>query len=118
MTGTIKDAITGEPLPNANIFESDATGKYIAGAKGTTTNENGIYNFSPVSSHITASYTGYKRHTQPSAEIVSFQLQPATNTLPEVVITAKRIISKQKYLWYAAAGLVIIATYIYLKRRK
>ena len=91
LKGTVKDAITGETLPNANIYESDATGKYTAGAKGTTTNEQGIYQFAtdPTGSHITASYTGYERQTKPRADIVTFELTTAASALPEVVIKAR-----------------------------
>ncbi len=88
ISGTIKDATTGETLLGANVFVKGAN-------KGATTNEYGFYSLTlPEGSYtLQISYLGYNSKEE-SIELNSnlkrsFELQPSSNELDEVLITSE-----------------------------
>lgn len=99
--GTVRDARTGQPLGFANVYYSNKDGSPATTNVGTTTNAKGYYNLGDFvgSLRITASYLGYKRVTKwipekPSPvgyDIINFDLEPQTATLPGVNIVAPAI---------------------------
>jgi hypothetical protein len=109
--GTIRDRNTGETLPQANIYFSDAQGNYTAGSEGTAADENGYYSIHGTGDYLTASYTGYKKQITPAAPgRFDFALTSGIG-LPEVVI-------KGKILWpRILAGLIILVFLIYLYKK-
>ena len=85
--GYVTDAVTGEPIPFANV--------YLKGTSlGTTTDFDGKYYFEtlkPVDS-ITTSYVGYISQTQyvkqNRYQAINFKLQPLMINLKEIVVHA------------------------------
>ena len=115
ISGNVTDAKTGESLPYANIYLSDASGKYIAGTPGTITNPAGNYTLIGENTHITASYTGYARQTKPYSNWVNFKLEPESYLLPEANVVGKRIVKNWQYLIILV---IAIAAGIYIAKRK
>ncbi|MFN1834040.1 carboxypeptidase-like regulatory domain-containing protein [Balneola sp. MJW-20] len=87
--GYIRDARTGEPLPNATVYIADASGSAIA-------NENGYFTFSSLLSgsyEIVASYVGYKAKrteiqiSQEESPVRIIELQPESYLIEPLLIT-------------------------------
>jgi iron complex outermembrane receptor protein len=89
LTGTVKDAVTGEPLPGGNV-ELTGTGK------GTVTDESGQFEFKnpPIGRYVLrVSYLGYTTHTLPvetPAEGLDIHLQPMDLLTEEFIVSATR----------------------------
>lgn len=87
--GRVIDAKTREPLPFVNIVFVD---KNI----GTVTDYDGNYSLSTqwASSHLQASFVGYKKQVKPLGktkhQTINFEIEPEDMTLNEVVITGER----------------------------
>lgn len=99
VTGQVKDAETGEPLPGATIVVQGTT-------IGTTTDVDGNYNLSVTSKEdkLIFSYVGYdsKTLTVGSKTRIDIELSPASESLDEVIVTAIGIKAERKSLGYAA----------------
>ncbi len=85
--GTITDAVTGEPVPFANVY-------FFGTTIGVTSDFEGHFSIetkTPTDS-LKASYIGYKTSSKKifknRFQEVNFQLQPVNIDLPEVVIVA------------------------------
>src|SRR5574344_1310067 len=91
--GKITDAKTGEALPYVNI---STTGRSMI---GTISNKDGGYilEVTVKTDSIAYQFVGYKRickHITPGGvNVINIKLEPATRTLKEATVTAK----KQKY---------------------
>ncbi len=88
VTGTVKDATTGEVLPFVNV--------YYSANNGTQTGINGTYKIDFHSRKLTFAYTGYKPQTIRVREAgqLDVMLEPLDYTqLEEAVVTGK----KQRY---------------------
>lgn len=86
LSGTVKDAATGETLPGASIYIKD-------GNKGVTTNEYGFYSITLTEGNYSfqISYMGYAQK-EITLELIKnakldIQLESASNELDEVTIT-------------------------------
>jgi hypothetical protein len=99
ITGQVKDAETGEPLPGATIVVQGTT-------IGTTTDVDGNYSLSVTSMEdkLIFSYVGYdhKTLTVGSNTRIDIELSPASESLDEVIVTAIGIKAEKKSLGYAA----------------
>lgn len=87
LSGTIKDTTTGETLPGASVYIKDSD-------KGVSTNEYGFYSITFPEDHYTfqISYLGYNLK-EIKIELtknikLDIQLEPTSNELDEVTITA------------------------------
>ncbi len=88
LTGTVKDAITNQPLPGATI-------SLLELQQSVTTDDNGQYTFNRLPAKgrflVEVRYIGYKTITQrvdlSSSEQVNFSLQQSVIEVHEVVIT-------------------------------
>jgi len=82
--GTVKDAVTGEPLPFINVFIKGTT-------TGTYTLENGTYtiNVAPNATLVFSSI-GYTSVEQPvsNRSVIDVSLQPDSFTMDEIVMVA------------------------------
>ncbi len=89
--GTVTDALTGEPLPYANVSLMPAN----LGI-GATTDDNGRYTltFTAAGESLHFSYVGYEPTTMPLTAVkngvLSVKLQPLTTQLESVVVTGQR----------------------------
>lgn len=130
---TVVDFTTGETLPGADVYFSDATGTPGSATQGGATDTNGVITFSdktPASQYITASFTGYEAQTlKATTDTLDFYLSPAPTTLPEVEITGQRpavtvkpttTTTTSKIVYWVIGGLVAsaVALYVYSKKRK
>lgn len=96
MKGYIFDAQSGDPLPYANVYFSFKNGDPKEPVIGTTTNENGFYDFGETCGGFTvsASFTGYKTLTITRTDAcfadtqADFALEPTAAMLPVVEIVA------------------------------
>lgn len=90
LSGTISDAATGETMIGASITLKELPGK------GTTTNSYGYYSLSlPAGKYtVVVSYLGYNALTQnidlSSSKRMDFRLEPASQVLKDVEISAVR----------------------------
>jgi len=132
--GTVFDATTGETLPQANVYFSDASGSPGSATNGTATDVNGQFSFSTTpagNSYLTASYTGYSPQTLLISGNTDFHLSPATTNLPEVEIfgskdtsqadsSVKYITPSSSVMVYTVGGILaaVFTLYIVLKKRK
>lgn len=89
LAGYVRDAETGEPLVNANIFIADATG-------ATATNRNGYFNISSLISgeyEVRVSYVGYKSEQSkvvvgPDSEgLTIIELQPKSYMMEPLIVS-------------------------------
>lgn len=93
LSGTVKDAETGELLIGVNIFNR-------ALLQGTITNEYGFYSisFPPGNYDLEFSYTGYNKYTEKyefySSRIADISMQPNNALLEEVVVTPDELTSE------------------------
>ncbi|MDO7743754.1 MAG: carboxypeptidase-like regulatory domain-containing protein, partial [Pedobacter sp.] len=89
ISGTIRDAATGETLIGATVKIQGATQTF-----GTSSNAYGFYSLTGNSGeyNLTVSYTGYeattKKITLSTSAKFNFELKPDKGALDEVVITA------------------------------
>ncbi len=106
ISGTISNQ-SGETIPGASVFISDANGVMVNPPRGVNADVNGVYsiNINP-NDHITASYVGTEKRTiKPSGQTVNFILSPpAGGTLKPVEITIKK-----PFPWILAiSGLIVV----------
>ncbi len=108
--GKITDASTGETIPGANVFFSDASGTMLNPPKGATTDINGNYSLVG-DGYITATFVGLKNQTKKiDSGTINFDLQmDSSSSLPEVNITAKKPFNWK--LWLGVALLSFGAAY-------
>jgi hypothetical protein len=84
-SGRVTDGLTGEGMPFVSIYFKHST-------IGTTTNFEGNYTFKavPPTDSLTCSYVGYlsrsKKISALKSQVISFQLEAATQKLNEVVV--------------------------------
>jgi TonB-dependent SusC/RagA subfamily outer membrane receptor len=92
ISGNITDAVTGKPIPFANVYLNGTT-------RGTATDEQGQYKLTNISLgtvEIVASFLGYKTTRQPlrltdnQPKTVSFSLKADENLLNAVTVKAGR----------------------------
>jgi len=110
ISGTITDKTTGETLPNASVYFSNAGGN-ITNNQGTASNLDGEYSITGEGDYLTASYTGYAKQTIPATSgRHDFALSSGLN-LPEVII-------KGKILWpRILAGMILLGMVVYLYKK-
>ncbi|NNE26378.1 MAG: TonB-dependent receptor plug domain-containing protein, partial [Saprospiraceae bacterium] len=94
ISGYLKDAESGEPLVNANVYLYDKT-------QGTTTNEYGFYSFTIDKGvqRVYYSYLGYDlgiKEYALSADTTANVKLKGTNQLSEIVIKDSRIVSSNR----------------------
>jgi len=139
MKGYVYDALSGDPLPFANVFFSFKNGDTKEPVIGTITDENGFYSFGENCGGFTisASFTGYKmltitRTDACSAEAhVDFALEPSSSILPGVEIVGDMVkkattsVKENGINWLMAglvttfgAGLAGVLIYKFNKNRK
>ncbi len=98
ITGNVKDAVTGEPLPGATIVLQGST-------IGTTTDIDGNYTIFVTSNDdiLEYSYVGYVKEQMPvnSQTVIHVVMRADTESLEEVVVTAVGIRAEKKSLGYA-----------------
>ena len=91
VSGTVKDAGTGETLIGVTVYAKGPTG-----STGLTTNAYGYYSLSlpPGPTTLTVSYIGYKTQTFPltltTSQKLDIQLHDETKDLQEVVVSENR----------------------------
>lgn len=97
VSGTVKDAASGEPLIGASVRE-DGT------RNGATTDANGAYRItlSSATAKLTVSYTGYQTQTVSVSGATADVALVAGTELDEVVVTALGISREKKSLTYGA----------------
>lgn len=99
ITGTVLDATDNQPLIGATVLLEGTT-------SGTITDVSGQFSLQTTlpDPKITASYVGYMKKTVEVGEStdITITLQPGTETLEEVMVTAIGIKSEKKALGYAA----------------
>lgn len=89
VTGRIKDAGTGEPLPFVNVFFKESK-------IGSTTDEKGNYRIETyyATDSLVASMIGYKKQAKrvrkDQAQVIDFDLEPTGIALEEVTIVADK----------------------------
>lgn len=90
ISGTVKNAKTGETMPFANVFINNTT-------LGSTTNEEGHYRISgdlPRNVELVASFVGYVTATKTlslsGSTTVNFKLEPLESVLTEVELKSRR----------------------------
>ena len=96
ISGDVKDS-NGQPIPDANIYITEAEGSQDVFIKGTTSSETGSYEINdvlPGNYIIVVSFIGYKtsrREIQLNSDITAnINLDEETETLSEVEIIVKR----------------------------
>jgi hypothetical protein len=115
--GQVTDAQTGETLPGANIYVSDADGNALQPTVGVSSDSNGFFDLdAPADSLITISYVGYSRQTYPAQVLYNMgmvQLEP-NGALNDVVVNGKK--SYTRYILAFSLVLALIFL-IYLKKK-
>lgn len=113
ISGKVVDIVDNSAIWNASVFISDAQGKIIASAQGSTTDFDGNYQFTPTiqGGFLTASCSGYKTKTVPFNALSGTQnfALIAGVDLPEVVIIDTPITWWDKNKYYAIAGITLAA---------
>lgn len=88
LAGRVIDGLTGAPLPNAGILLADAS-------TGTTTDEEGLFNVSPLIAgkhRLIVSYVGYETGVDSvwidpgESERITLRLQPKAYTMDAVIV--------------------------------
>lgn len=80
ISGTVKDSLTGKPIPYVNIWVENEN-------IGTTSNENGFFNLdSNDNKNIVFSALGYETKTISSLEVKNVLLHPKIYQLEEVIV--------------------------------
>lgn len=120
ITGTVKDAITGETLPQANVFISDNTGKITGENRGTAADSAGKYALeAEKGEYVTASYVGYTARTvavNSGNQKTTFTLQPSA-TLGELTITATDPNKARRWWWFLIIAAAACAMGYYVSKR-
>jgi len=115
--GQVTDLQTGETLPGAHVYVSDANGNPIQPSYGTTTDMYGNFAFEPnPGTLITISYVGYTKQVYPVDvlyEMQMVQLSPS-GVLNDVVVFGKKSYTKYILAFSLILALIII---IYLKKK-
>ena len=97
ITGTVKDAQSGDPIPGTNVF--------IKGTNtGVTTNLDGVYTIQAESNEtLVFSFIGYKTLEEEvgSRSIINISMETDLKSLQEVVVTALGIERQSKTLGYS-----------------
>jgi len=119
ITGKIVDTKTGEPIFNAHVIFTDASGNPYSPIKGTVTDPDGSYQFETLGgTYLKVTHVSYQSQIKPIditnygsggnySQVINFSLQPSTVNLPEVVIKPlKNWFEKNKLLIYASAALL------------
>ncbi|MCH8024937.1 MAG: TonB-dependent receptor, partial [Candidatus Marinimicrobia bacterium] len=116
LTGTVRDAGSGAPLPAADVV---VTGGRLAQATGAATDTDGIYripNLPPGSYQVRVMYIGYRTFnreliitadSEPLLEI-DYQLEPEAIRLQEFVVTASR--GRREKLTDAPAAISVVTS--------
>ena len=127
ISGKVVDAATGQPVFNAHVVFTDATGKPYSPLRGTVTNPDGYYSFETLGgTHLKVTHVSYKSQVKEIdlsnysssgtyTQVINFSLQPAGIMLPEVVI--KPVTSwfkKNKLVSYA--GLAVLFGFMVFKK--
>jgi outer membrane receptor protein involved in Fe transport len=108
LTGTIRDAVTNDPLIGASVVIKGTT-------IGTTTDLNGKFSLNPNRKPpftVVVSYIGYKSSDQPVTTLdkpVTFKLQQDNVLLQSVEVVDSRISDKQKESALTVEAMDIIA---------
>lgn len=113
VTGKIINAQTGESIPGANVFVSDAAGNMLNPPRGVATGYNGIYSIDvPAETFLTATFVGLQRQTmQVSGKELNFNLSMASGTsLPEIETSAKKPFNWK--LWLGILALTAGAAFL------
>ena len=108
VTGVVKD-ISGETLPQANVYFSDRNGKILPLHQGTASNNQGQFQLEGEGAYITASYVGYNKQTKPIKRNLEFILESPIE-LQEVEVIAekpKSTVIVKNYNSLIIAGIVV-----------
>lgn len=115
VSGTVKDAATGQPLQFANVFWSEKDGRPDPKNWGRTTNARGRYDFgSDVGSlNLTASFVGYETQTkklplEDANVIINFDLKPKASNLPGITVVGTRLPRPPQWRQKLIIGTVIV----------
>ena len=89
VSGTVKDAKTGEPLPGVNVIEKGTT-------NGIATDMDGKYALSvPKGSTLVFTFIGYQPQEVPATSAtLNVSLEPITETIDEVVVIGYGTVKK------------------------
>ena len=99
ITGTVKDASTGESLPGANLMVNGTN-------NGAATNNNGsftIYNVMEGET-VTASMIGYKSQTLVASGTMNFQLNKTALQLSAVIVAGNFAIERETPVAFTTIG--------------
>lgn len=111
VTGTIVDKNTKEPLIGAHVQNLETK-------EGTVTDGNGYYSLLGSNDHlIKISFVGYKDLTLPISNITDMVELEEDGLLDEIVITAKKSVTKNAGL-IVGIGLLSLFTYAKTKQKK
>ncbi len=106
ISGTVRNAATGETLPGATVaYFRSSTGIVAAEALvgGTTTDLDGRFSdFAPSGSYLKVSFMGYTAQTLQPGQNLDIRLQAAAYGHDEVVVTGKR---PKKTDWWLVGGI-------------
>lgn len=111
ISGNIIDKTTKAPLTGAHIVN-------IEGQKGTISDDVGAYTIAAEGDQmIQFSFVGFKEITLPASQITTtIEMEEDSNTLDEVIITAKKSMDKAGF--WVGLGLVGLFTYAKAKKPK
>lgn len=96
LAGRVVDALTGEPLPGAVVFDTSNL------ASAAITDGQGLFSLplaaTDTAAFLAVSYMGYQRLERlvrlPAPDALHLALQPAVNTLAEVAVVGERLIAE------------------------
>lgn len=99
ISGKVQDATTRQPLPGAHVYWQRQG--QIDTTTATTTDLNGDFQIQHASGDLKITFIGYNPLTVPGAQLQgivqrTFSLDPASNVLPEIEITAAK---PKNYRW-------------------
>lgn len=106
--GTVKDA-TGQTLPQANVYVSDANGTIAFPQVGAAADNDGIYSISSIAagSYVTASYVG-RRQTIKTTGSGKYDFTISTGiTGNTATITAP------KFKWWVVIAIALVLSLIF-----
>ncbi|WP_460972224.1 carboxypeptidase-like regulatory domain-containing protein [Spirosoma migulaei] len=92
LTGNVRNAATGEPMPFANVYLNNSTNGTVSDTKGNFV----LINVPLGTVELVASFVGFQTTRQPLRLIgnqvtpISLRLKPGDQTLAGVTVTAKR----------------------------
>lgn len=100
ISGTVTDADNGEPMMLVTV--------HVEGGAGTVTDTDGKYSLSvPQNASLTFSFMGYKTQTVAVAgkSVINVMLEPDSEMLEDVVITAMGVARSEKAIGYSATSI-------------